>query len=201
MRSTHSVRSSDAWPSLLRVGIEQNWAKYSEKFELFKKEFVARWACYVPFTVQFTISTRLREVSIMQMYDEHRFCCELEWIFSAYFLFPTAKLDILWLCSRLFSAIFRYLVLRVIDSKLRTSLFVNLSLEISMNLIILFFLHTNLEMEPASDGWQDELETYFRSVECLTGKSLKRIKLDRIRNNLPFDEPFMKYFLGLTNLR
>lgn len=56
-------------------------------------------------------------------------------------------------------------------------------------------------MESVADGWQDELKKYFRSVECLTVKSLKRIKRDRVRNNLPFDEPFMKYFLDRTNLR
>lgn len=62
-------------------------------------------------------------------------------------------------------------------------------------------MHTNIEMETVADGWQNELEKYFRSVDRMTVKSLKRIKLDRVRNNLHFDEPFMKYFLDRTNLR
>lgn len=56
-------------------------------------------------------------------------------------------------------------------------------------------------MEPEGDGWRDEMQKYFHSVENLTGKSLKRIKRDRLRNNLPFDESFKKHFLDRTSFR
>lgn len=78
----------------------------------------------------------------------------------------------------------------------------HLCLEILLNLnyIHLFPLHTD-DMESVGNGWRDELRKYFRSVENLTEKALQLIKCDRIRNNLPFDESFKKYFLERTSFR
>ena len=56
-------------------------------------------------------------------------------------------------------------------------------------------------MEPSGDGWWNEMRKYFLSLENLTAKALKSIKRDRIRNNLPFDDSFKKYFLRKTNAR
>lgn len=56
-------------------------------------------------------------------------------------------------------------------------------------------------MEPEDVDWRKEMKEYIRSVEKRTETALKRIKRDRIRNNLPFDEAFQKYFLQKTNAR
>lgn len=56
-------------------------------------------------------------------------------------------------------------------------------------------------MEPIDGGWRDELQKYFRSVENLTEKALMRIKQDRVRNHLPFDDAFKVYFLDRTHSR
>lgn len=56
-------------------------------------------------------------------------------------------------------------------------------------------------MEPVDGGWQNEMREYIRSVGDRTAIALKRIKQDRIRNNLPFDDAFQKYFLQKTNAR
>lgn len=57
------------------------------------------------------------------------------------------------------------------------------------------------DMEAAGSGWRNEMRKYFLSIENLTETVLKRIKWDRIRNNLPFDDSFQKYFLQNTNAR
>lgn len=56
-------------------------------------------------------------------------------------------------------------------------------------------------MELAGDGWRNEMRKYFLSIEKRTEKALKRIKQDRIRSNLPFDDSFKAYFLQKTNAR
>lgn len=65
------------------------------------------------------------------------------------------------------------------------------------------FIHIqNKDMDPEDvDGWRNEMRKYIRSVGNLTAKALNRIKRDRIRNNLPFDGAFQKYFLQKTNAR
>lgn len=56
-------------------------------------------------------------------------------------------------------------------------------------------------MDSASDNWLDELEIFYRSVENCMEITWKRVKNERIRNNLPFDDSFKKYFLERTNFR
>lgn len=56
-------------------------------------------------------------------------------------------------------------------------------------------------MELEVNGWRNEMRKYFLSIENLTESALKRIKRDRDRNNLPFDDAFQKYFLEKTNAR
>lgn len=56
-------------------------------------------------------------------------------------------------------------------------------------------------MEPADDGWRNEMKKYLCSIERLAETALKRIKLDRIQNNIPFDGSFKAYFLRETNAR
>lgn len=54
-------------------------------------------------------------------------------------------------------------------------------------------------MEPAREGWHNEMRKYLQSIENLTQQSLNLIKRDR--NNQPFDEEFKKHFLQRTNDR
>lgn len=56
-------------------------------------------------------------------------------------------------------------------------------------------------MELTGDDWRNDMRKYFVSVESLTGKALKSIKRDRLRNDLPFDDSFKEYFLQKTNVR
>lgn len=56
-------------------------------------------------------------------------------------------------------------------------------------------------MERAGNGWRNEIRKYFLSIEKRTEKALKRIKQDRIRSNLPFDDSFKAYFLQKINAR
>lgn len=58
-------------------------------------------------------------------------------------------------------------------------------------------------MKPSleDDGWRSEMMKYIQTVGNLTVEALKRIKRDRIRNNLTFDAAFQKYFLQKTNSR
>lgn len=64
------------------------------------------------------------------------------------------------------------------------------------------FIHTcKAGMDPEDDDWWIEMRKYLLSAETLTIKVLRRIKRGRIRNNLPFDDAFQKFFLQKTNAR
>lgn len=56
-------------------------------------------------------------------------------------------------------------------------------------------------MESARDGWRDELNDYFGSIEKISGKALKSIKQNRLRNNLPFDDKFKTFILDRASAR
>lgn len=77
----------------------------------------------------------------------------------------------------------------------------NLGILLIFENISIFAIAQQKDMESAGDGWRYELGKYFRSVENLTENALFLIKRDRIRNNLPFDGSFKKYFLDRTNFR
>lgn len=56
-------------------------------------------------------------------------------------------------------------------------------------------------MDPAFNGWRNELQKYFRSIETISEKALKQIKRDRNRYNLPFDDSFKDFVLKRTSTR
>lgn len=53
-------------------------------------------------------------------------------------------------------------------------------------------------MEPACDGWRNELRKYWCKIEQQTRSSLQLIKTDLIQSGLVFDDKFKDNFLRST---